>query len=118
MTINLKENFKKLQIGKSSTYKNMTLFPIIGNNNNKNNYLCFCEEHIESGAIRVNEISQEGVVAALSVTNNTDKQIFIPDGMIFKGGYQGEIDEIVILPVFCRRYFENEASKRKLTPGI
>ena len=26
MTINLKEHFKKLQIGKSSTYKNMTLF--------------------------------------------------------------------------------------------
>ena len=86
MITNIKDNLIKLQIGKSSTYKNMTLFPIIGNDNNKNNYLCFCEEHIESGAVSVNEISKEGVVAALSVRNNTDKPVFIPDGMIFKGG--------------------------------
>ena len=36
---------------------------------------------------------------------------------IFKGGCQGEIDEIVILPVFRRRYLENGASKWKTNTG-
>ena len=36
---------------------------------------------------------------------------------IFKGGCRGEIDEIVILSVFRRRYLENEASKWKTNTG-
>ncbi len=86
MKASLLKDLETLKLGKPATYKSMTLFPLQGKSNMSNDYHCF-GEHLTNGMVEVEEIG-EGVVSALRVTNNTDKAIFIPDGIILKGGFQ------------------------------
>ena len=80
------KDLESLKLGEPATYKNMTLFPLQGKSNISSDYHCF-GEHLTNGNVAVEEIG-EGEVSALRVTNNTGKPIFIPDGIILKGGFQ------------------------------
>ena len=86
MKTSLLKKLESLKLGEPATYKNMTLFPLQGKSNMSSDYYCF-GEHLANGKVAVEEIGG-GVVSTLRVTNNTGKPIFIPDGIILKGGFQ------------------------------
>lgn len=81
-------------------HKNLTLIPLAGGQQSKLDYL-LASEAIEAGTLIVTEVSKEGSVGELSVTNTVGKLVLILDGEELIGAKQNRImnTSILILPL-------------------
>ncbi len=73
----------KVKLDNPKAYKNLTIFPIIGENIDLNikKFL----ETIETNSLEVSEVSQEGAVPLLNFNNENNVPVFLIDGQTITG---------------------------------
>jgi hypothetical protein len=77
----LQEEFSHIEIGRSSQFRNLTLFPLIrpGAPVQPLDYLLL-EDGIAQGRVRVTELHAGGSVPELRLENNADLPVLLVDG--------------------------------------
>lgn len=94
---------------KKQSYKNLTLFPLIGPDSITEDYMLL-DEALAGGFFRVTEVSEGGRVPELKVFNNADKKVLLLDGEELVGAKQNRVlnttilvaeKSVIVIPVSC-----------------
>ncbi len=107
--MNLEQAMTGIKVGDAAVYGGLAVFPLIGGNPGKRDYLTLTEALKEKG-VTVSEVSEGGSVPELKLKNNLDKDVFAADGEALLGAKQNRVlnssiyvkagDEVII-PVSC-----------------
>ncbi len=107
--MNLEQAISGIKVGEASVYGGLAVFPLIGGNPGKRDYLTLTEA-LKAKGVTVSEVSEGGSVPELKLKNDLDKDVFAADGEALLGAKQNRVlnssiyvkagDEIVI-PVSC-----------------
>ena len=107
--MNLEQAMAGIKVGDPAVYGGLAVFPLIGGNPGKRDYLTLNEALREKG-VTVSEVSEGGSVPELRLKNNLDKDVFAADGEALLGAKQNRVlnssiyvkagDEVII-PVSC-----------------
>ena len=94
----LQEEFSRIEIGKSSQFRNLKLFPLIRRDVGRAalDYLLL-EDGIAQGKVRVTELSGGGSVPELSIINDADLPVLLVDGEELVGAKQNRVLNLTIL---------------------
>src|SRR5260370_19582317 len=127
---NLQEEFSRIDIGRSSEFRNLILFPLMRRNAAVQplDYLLL-EDGIAQGKVRVTELHAGGSVPELRLENNADLPVLLVDGEGLVGGKQNRVLNLTILaaaqhttviPVSCVEAgrWKMESTKLKLTDHV
>jgi hypothetical protein len=107
--MNLGHAMADIKVGDPTVYGGLAVFPLIGRNPGKRDYLTLNEALREKG-VTVSEVSEGGSVPELRLKNNLEKDVFAADGEALLGAKQNRVlnssiyvkagDEVII-PVSC-----------------
>jgi hypothetical protein len=98
-----------VRIGEPVTFKNMTVFPLLGGNGAAADYLTL-DEALEQKVSMITEVSEGGSVPELKFVNSGDKRVFLLDGEELVGAKQNRIlnlsimvpaGKTLVVPVSC-----------------
>lgn len=98
-----------ISVGEKQHYKNLTIFPLIGQDTVFIDYLLL-EEALQEHKIEITEVSKSGSVSELKVFNNSAKTVLLFDGEELVGAKQNRIlnttilvaaKSVVVVPVSC-----------------
>jgi ARG and Rhodanese-Phosphatase-superfamily-associated Protein domain len=94
----LQEEFPHIEIGQSSQFRNLTLFPLMCPSLpvRELDYLLL-EDGIAQGKVRVTELQAGGAVSELRVENNADLPVLLVDGEELVGAKQNRVLNLTIL---------------------
>ncbi len=94
----LQEEFSRIEIGRSSQFRNLTLFPLIRRRVpiQELDYLLL-EDGIAQGKVRVTELHAGGSVPELRLENNADLPVLLVDGEELVGAKQNRVLNLTIL---------------------
>ena len=94
----LKEEFSHFEIGRSSQFRNLTLFPLVRRNTPTGplDYLLL-EDGIAQGKVRVRELHGGGSVPELRLENSADLPVLLVDGEELVGVKQNRVLNLTIL---------------------
>jgi hypothetical protein len=94
----LQEEFSSIEIGPSSQFRNLILFPLMRRNVSvpEMDYLLL-EDGIAQGQIRVTELHAGGSVPELRLENNADLPVLLVDGEELVGAKQNRVLNLTIL---------------------
>jgi len=94
----LQEEFSRIEIGRSSQFRNLTLFPLTRRSNSirELDYLLL-EDGIALGKVRVTEVHGGGSVPQLRLENNADLPVLLLDGEELVGAKQNRVLNLTIL---------------------
>jgi hypothetical protein len=94
----LQEEFSQLEIGRSSEFRNLILFPLVRRSPAvlPLDYLLL-EDGIAQGTVRVTELHAGGSVPELRVENNADLPVLLVDGEELVGAKQNRVLNLTIL---------------------
>ena len=94
----LQEEFPHIEIGQSSQFRNLTLFPLMCPSMPARDldYLLL-EDGIAQGKVRVTELQGGGSVSELHVENNADFPVLLVDGEELVGAKQNRVLNLTIL---------------------
>ena len=79
MTDFILQKLSTITIGKPQSYRNLTMYPLIDDDDNSISYLTL-DDAINNKTASIKEMSKDGVVSQIKVSNNSDKPILIIDG--------------------------------------
>jgi len=107
----LKEEFSRIEIGRSSQFRNLTLFPLFPRNTSIRDldYLLL-EDAIAQGKVRIAELKAGGSVPELSLTNMAELPVLLVDGEELIGAKQNRVlnltilapaKQTIVIPVSC-----------------
>jgi len=107
----LQEEFSRIEIGRSSHFRNLTLFPLTRRSNSirELDYLLL-EDGIAQGKVIVTELHAGGSVPELRLENNADLPVLLIDGEELVGAKQNRVlnltilapaKQITVIPVSC-----------------
>ena len=107
----LQEEFSRIEIGRSSQFRNLTLFPLTRRSNSirELDYLLL-EDGIAQGKVLVTELHAGGSVPELRLENNADLPVLLIDGEELVGAKQNRVlnltilapaKQITVIPVSC-----------------
>src|SRR5215469_7354079 len=107
----LKEEFSRIEIGRSSQFRNLTLFPLFPRNASISDldYLLL-EDAIAQGKVRIAELQAGGSVPELSLTNMGELPVLLVDGEELIGAKQNRVlnltilapaKQTIVIPVSC-----------------
>jgi hypothetical protein len=107
----LQEEFSHFEIGPSSQFRNLTLFPLVRRNTpvRPPDYLLL-EDGIRQGKVRVTEVHAGGSVPDLRLENNADLPVLLVDGEELVGAKQNRVlnltilapaKQVTVIPVSC-----------------
>jgi len=107
----LQEEFSRIEIGRSSQFRNLTLFPLTRRSNSirELDYLLL-ENGIAQGKVMVTELHAGGSVPELRLENNADLPVLLIDGEELVGAKQNRVlnltilapaKQITVIPVSC-----------------
>jgi hypothetical protein len=85
-----------LHVGPRTTFKKLTLFPLLKRTTVTPAYLTLAEALAE-GRLRVTEVSNSGSVPELHVVNSSDRPVFLLDGEELIGAKQNRVVNLSIL---------------------
>jgi hypothetical protein len=88
--------FDGLCLGKALHHHNLTLFPLSWTDPSEAPYLLLGTA-IEAGKALVEEINEAGSVGNLTVTNQADRPLLIPEGEILIGAKQNRVINVTVL---------------------
>ena len=100
---------KNIHIGDPTSYKNLTVFPLLGKHLREADYLTL-DEALEQKCSEVTEVSASGRVPDLKFINSGTKPVFLLDGEHLIGAKQNRVlnlsiliagGKTVIIPVSC-----------------
>ena len=94
----LQEEFSHFEIGPSSQFRNLTLFPLVRRNTptRRLDYLLL-EDRIAQGKVRVTELHGGGSVPELRLENTADLPVLLVDGEELVGAKQNRVLNLTIL---------------------
>jgi len=94
----LQEEFSRFEIGRSSQFRNLTLFPLVRRNTPTRplDYLLL-EDGIAQGKVRVTELHGGGSVPELRLENTADLPVLLVDGEELVGAKQNRVLNLTIL---------------------
>lgn len=94
----LEEEFSQVEIGKSSQFRNLTLFPLVRRSApaRQLDYLLL-EDGIAQGKVRVSEIHAGGSVSELRLENDAELPVLLVDGEELIGVKQNRVLNLTIL---------------------
>jgi ARG and Rhodanese-Phosphatase-superfamily-associated Protein domain len=94
----LQEEFSPIEIGRSSEFRNLTLFPLMRRSATDLplDYLLL-EDGIAQGKVRVTELHAGGSVPQLRLENNADLPVLLVDGEELIGAKQNRVLNLTIL---------------------
>lgn len=94
----LQEELSRLDIGRSSQFRNLTLFPLVSRNTPTKplDYLLL-EDGITQRKVRVTELNAGGSVPELRLENNADLPVLLVDGEELVGAKQNRVLNLTIL---------------------
>jgi hypothetical protein len=94
----LQEEFSQIEIGRSSEFRNLILFPLMRRSTPLQplDYLLL-EEGIAQGKVRVTELHAGGSVPELRLENNADLPVLLVDGEELVGAKQNRVLNLTIL---------------------
>jgi hypothetical protein len=96
----LQEEFSLIEIGQSSQFRNLTLFPLMRRSTpvpvRQLDYLLL-EDGIAQGQVRVTELHAGGSVPELLLENNADLPVLLVDGEELVGAKQNRVLNLTIL---------------------
>jgi hypothetical protein len=107
----LQEEFSRIEIGRSSQFRNLTLFPLTRRSNSirELDYLLL-EDGIAQSKVLVTELHAGGSVPELRLENNADLPVLLIDGEELVGAKQNRVlnltilapaKQITVIPVSC-----------------
>ena len=96
MTDFILQKLSTITIGKPQSYRNLTMYPLIHDDDNSISYLTL-DDAINNKTASIKEMSKDGVVSQIKVSNNSDKPILIIDGEEVLGAKQNRIFNTSIL---------------------
>src|SRR5689334_20039884 len=86
----------QIEIGLESTFDNMTIFPLLDGHRGAADYLTL-DEALGGGLVHITEVSVEGSVTDLELTNESDQPVFLLDGEELIGAKQNRVLNLTIL---------------------
>lgn len=98
-----------VQLGEATTFKNLSLFPLLNGTPGAPDYLTL-EEALQAGLVSVTEVHESGEVNALKVINRAPQAVLIVDGEELVGAKQNRVvnltilvpaEQTVVIPVTC-----------------
>ena len=94
----LQEEFSCIEIGRSSQFRNLTLFPLVRRSVplQELDYLLL-EDGIAQGKVRVTELNASGSVPELRLENTADLPVLLVDGEELVGAKQNRVLNLTIL---------------------
>ncbi len=94
----LQEEFSHIDIGRSSQFRNLTLFPLLRRSVplQELDYLLL-EDGIAQGKVRVTELNSSGSVPELRIENTADLPVLLVDGEELVGAKQNRVLNLTIL---------------------
>src|SRR6516165_4332122 len=94
----LQEEFFGIEIGRSTQFRNLTLFPLVRRSTPVRplDYLLL-EDGITQGKVRVTEVHAGGSVPELRLENNADLPVLLVDGEELVGAKQNRVLNLTIL---------------------
>jgi hypothetical protein len=108
MTI-ISDTAARTRVGSPVTYRNLTIFPLFGNQEKSADYLTLDDALAQKSAV-ITEISEGGSVPELKFVNSGDRRVFLLDGEELIGAKQNRVlnlsilvaaGKTVIVPVSC-----------------
>jgi len=107
----LRDEFSNVEIGSSSHFRNLTLFPLIRHNGaiREPDYLLL-EDAISQGKVRVTELHAGGSVPELRLENAANLPVLVVDGEELVGAKQNRVlnltvlapaKQTIVIPVSC-----------------
>jgi len=85
-----------VKIGAPATFKNMTVFPLMGSQANAADYLTL-DEALAQKLAAITELSEGGSVPELKFVNSGDKKVFLLDGEELVGAKQNRVINLSIM---------------------
>jgi hypothetical protein len=96
-TLNIIQNtIEAMQVGAERTYKNLTIFPLVIDENIEQEYLTL-DEALAAGVVKITEISNSGSVPELQLFNEGDQAVLLLDGEELVGAKQNRVLNLSIL---------------------
>lgn len=92
----LEMTLANLTPGQAVKYENLTVYPLLEKHDTVSDYLTL-DEAIENEQVRITEISEQGAVPELALTNTAEKAVLILDGEELIGAKQNRIINLTIL---------------------
>lgn len=96
MDKDIKKYLGSLELGELQHFKNMGVLPLLSSLNHEPEYLTL-KEALEKQVLMISEVSQEGSVPELKVTNKADKPVVLLDGEELVGAKQNRVLNTTIL---------------------
>ena len=99
----------KVKIGTPTTFKNLTVFPLLAGNGTAADYLTL-DEALSQKCATITEVSEGGSVPELKFVNSSGKRIFLLDGEELVGAKQNRVlnlsilvpaGKTIVIPVSC-----------------
>src|SRR6266487_3304682 len=90
------ETLSGLRLEQPVTFRNMTMYPIVGGSIGEPDYVVL-DDAIRLGSAKVTEISEQGSVPELSVVNDSDQLVFLLEGEELIGAKQNRVLNVSIL---------------------
>jgi hypothetical protein len=99
----------KVKIGAPTTFKNLTVFPLLAGNGTAADYLTL-DEALSQKCATITEVSEGGSVPELKFVNSSGKRIFLLDGEELVGAKQNRVlnlsilvpaGKTIVIPVSC-----------------
>ena len=99
----------RIEIGTESTFGNMTIFPLLNGASGLAGYLTL-DEALGRGLVHITEVSVQGSVPELKLTNESDEPVLLLDGEELTGAKQNRVlnltimappNRTIIIPVSC-----------------
>jgi len=69
----------QIKIGRKQSFRNLAMFPLLSAYTSDSDYLLL-DEALREGSVEVAEVSEEGSVPELKITNKSPKMVLILDG--------------------------------------
>ncbi len=96
MNDKLREFFMEIKIGQAISNEDVTVVPLYGKIDDDCKYMS-CGDALDKELLKVQEVSESGVVSTLAATNRGEKPVFIISGQGLKGAKQDRIVNVSII---------------------
>jgi hypothetical protein len=92
----ISEAADRIRVGRSMTYRNLTIFPLFGSPDKSTDYLTL-DEALAQKCAAITEVSDGGSVPELKFVNSGDRRVFLLDGEELIGAKQNRVLNLSIL---------------------
>jgi len=92
----IEKTLSNLALGDAIKYENLAVFPLLASGNSESDYLTL-DEAITENKVKITEVSEQGTVPELLLTNEADKPVLLLDGEELIGAKQNRIINLTIL---------------------